>query len=487
MKKLFKKPNKEDLRKIAKAVALVLAVYTVVVVAVTMIVDARHVRFYLLGDQEINTAYGEEFTDPGRYAVSTGRITGEGETELPVETIGEVDSFTIGTYELKYTTRYRLRSYSTKRIVHVVDMTPPEIRLESIEGYAPNWLTGYEEEGFTAVDNCDGDVTAQVETRYLDEGIEYSVTDSAGNRAAVVRPLNYTVARPEIVLLGGNEFQMSAQMSYTDPGFTAMDSLGNDLSSLVQVEGEVIPYQTGTYERVYSLTNAQGETVSATRTVTVTPVWNPDTVEPDGYTIYLTFDDGPGPYTARLLDLLAKYNVKATFFVTCLNPDYENMVGRAFREGHSIGVHSASHNYYSIYASEEAFFEDFERAEEMIERQTGSRTSLFRFPGGSSNTVSSFNPGIMSRLARDMTEMGYQYFDWNVTSGDAGGTNKTDVVVDNIIDGVYGKRIAVVLQHDIKDFSVYAVEKVIVWGLRSGYTFMPLDETSPTAHHGIAN
>ena len=93
----------------------------------------------------------------------------------------------------------------------------------------------------------------------------------------------------------------------------------------------------------------------------------------------------------------------------------------------------------------------------------------------------------MSRLAKMMTDMGYQYYDWNVSSGDAGQTTKTDVVVENIIDGCSGKRTSVVLQHDIKDFSVDAVEKVLVWGLRNGYTFRALDLTSPAAHHGIAN
>ena len=249
----------------------------------------------------------------------------------------------------------------------------------------------------------------------------------------------------------------------------------------------MIPYKTGEYERRYSISNKLGDTVSVTRHITIEPVRNPDQVQPDGYTIYLTFDDGPGPYTGRLLDLLAKYNVKATFFVTCLNPDYEDMVGRAFREGHSIGVHSASHNYYGIYASEQDFLNDFGQAEDMIYRQTGTYTKLFRFPGGSSNTVSSFNPGIMSRLAKMMTDMGYQYYDWNVSSGDAGQTTKTDVVVENIIDGCSGKRTSVVLQHDIKDFSVDAVEKVLVWGLRNGYTFRALDLTSHAAHHGIAN
>ena len=223
------------------------------------------------------------------------------------------------------------------------------------------------------------------------------------------------------------------------------------------------------------------------RTVTVLPAPLPETVEPDEKTIYLTFDDGPGPYTDDLLDLLQAYNVKATFFVTCLNEKYQDMVGRAANEGHSIGVHTASHNYRAIYAGEDAFFQDFNAVEEMIKEQTGAYTSLCRFPGGSSNTVSSFNPGIMTRLAKAVTDMGYQYFDWNVSSGDAGETTDTNQVAANIINGCTGRKASVVLQHDIKDYSVAAVEQVINWGLSNGYTFRPLDLTSPGAHHGIAN
>ena len=122
----------------------------------------------------------------------------------------------------------------------------------------------------------------------------------------------------------------------------------------------------------------------------------------------------------------------------------------------------------------------------MIYRQTGTYTRLCRFPGGSSNTVSRFNPGVMSRLAETMTDMGYYYFDWNVSSGDAGGTTDTDQVYWNVRDGcVYN--VNVVLQHDIKDFSVAAVERIIVWGLNNGYQFLPLDESSYGAHHGVNN
>ena len=123
----------------------------------------------------------------------------------------------------------------------------------------------------------------------------------------------------------------------------------------------------------------------------------------------------------------------------------------------------------------------------MIYRQTGSYTRIFRFPGGSSNTVSRFNRGIMTRLSQDMSDMGYRYFDWNVSSGDAGETTRTDTVYQNIVDGCSTLRASVVLQHDIKDYSVAAVERVILWGLNNGYVFRPLDLSSPEVHHKIAN
>ena len=125
--------------------------------------------------------------------------------------------------------------------------------------------------------------------------------------------------------------------------------------------------------------------------------------------------------------------------------------------------------------------------EEIIYQQTGSFTQLFRFPGGSSNTVSRINPGIMTRLTRAMNDMGYQYFDWNVLSGDAGGTKKTKEIIENIKKGCEENKVAMILQHDIKDYSVAAVERVIIWGLRNGYTFRALDLSSPTAHHRISN
>ncbi len=474
-------------KKRLKTALLILAVYAVLVAAAAVAVDGRHVRFYMNGAGTVTTECGQPYKDPGCYAVTAGRLFGESSRHLPLSVEGQIDTSKTGEGELHYVARYLLGRYETVRHVQVVDTTPPEIRLLHQEGYEPSWLDGYTEEGFVAEDLCDGDLTEQVRREVQGEKIIYTVSDAAGNKTQVEREPKYAVTAPEIHLTGGDTMELIACRTFTDPGFTAVDSQGNDLSSYVQTEGQVIPYEPGSYELRYSISNAAGETVSAVRTVNILPAPSPEAVQPSRNTIYLTFDDGPGPYTEQLLDLLKAYNVKATFFVTCNYPDYFDMVGRAYREGHSIGVHSASHNYYEIYASEEAFFDDFDAVQEMIYEQTGSYTNLLRFPGGSSNTVSSFNPGIMTRLAQAVNDMGYQYFDWNVTSGDAGETTKTRQIVQNIIDGCSGRRASVVLQHDIKDYSVAAVEQVINWGLNNGYAFSALGLDSPSAHHGIAN
>ena len=110
---------------------------------------------------------------------------------------------------------------------------------------------------------------------------------------------------------------------------------------------------------------------------------------PNGKSIYLTFDDGPGKYTENLLNILKEYNVKATFFVTDqgLTKGYDQMILRAYQEGHTIGLHSNSHSY-SIYTNEQTYFDDLYAIQAKVERITGAKSYIIRFPGGSSNTVS---------------------------------------------------------------------------------------------------
>ena len=482
------KEKKAVRRKKGLAITAIVLIYLVIVAAAAVIIDDRHIEITLLGDEDLLAEAGERFVDPGAEAYFTGNLFGRTKTPVELHVESGVDASKLGDYTIKYSAEAFGRSAESYRRVHVRDTTPPVITLVHDEEYLASWLVGYTEEGYTATDSFDGDLTEKVVRTEDGDVIYYSVTDSSGNASETERVIEYGISEPMIRLTGGNEIEVGAAFTFTDPGYEATDESGNDLTSYVQVTGEVIPYKVGSYVLNYNIMNEQGETATAQRTVNIVPQPAVETVIPAEKTIYLTFDDGPGPYTDRLLDILAQYGVKATFFVTGEDPDYADCIARAYREGHAIGVHTYTHDYGQIYANDQAFFNDFLRTQELIYEQTGSYTKLFRFPGGSSNTVSrNYNYGIMSRLAQYLTDMGYVYFDWNVASGDAGGTTSTYQIVDNVASGCLEQNVNIVLQHDIKGFSVDAVASIINWGRNHGYTFKALDESSYGAHHSLAN
>lgn len=202
--------------------------------------------------------------------------------------------------------------------------------------------------------------------------------------------------------------------------------------------------------------------------------------------IYLTFDDGPGPYTEKLLKYLRKYNVKATFFVTNQSPGYVYLLKTMADDGHAIGVHTLTHNW-NIYSSEAKYMQDFNAMHKIIKDRTGIDTKLFRFPGGTNNTVSrSYSRGIMTKLAKSMVQKGYYYFDWNVDCYDTSGYNSTQIA-NTTISQIRNRKVSVVLMHDIKNSTVEAVPRIIEYGLKNGYSFEVLDETSPAVRFSPAN
>ena len=349
----------------------------------------------------------------------------------------------------------------------------------------------YEEEGFSATDSCDGDLTALVQRTQTREAVTYTVTDSSGNTTTVQRPIVYNDPEaPVLSLVGGNRVILRLGQEYVEPGYKATDNCDGDLTGQVSVTGYVDGNTLGDYVLMYTVVDAYNNLTSVSRTVTVQapskPLVNPSVVNPDGKVIYLTFDDGPGPRTPELLDILAKYNVKATFFV--VNTKFINTIARIAREGHTVGIHSTTHKFNEIYVNEDAYFHDLYTMQDIIRSFTGQESTILRFPGGSSNTVSAnYNKGIMSRLTQQVHEKGFRYFDWNVDSKDAGGAKTATQVYNNVVRGIGTKQYSIVLQHDIKGYSIDAVEGIIVWGLQNGYTFLPLTQDSPICQHNIKN
>ena len=465
-----------------RTLCLVLLLLLFAAAAALYFLDHWQLRLEMRGKADVTLEYGEDFADPGAEARFGGELFFPDAVSPKVTVLGRVDTRSVGDYTLHYTAAFLWFYAQAERQVHVVDTVPPTLALVTVPGHYTLPGHAYEEEGYNAFDNADGDITDRVERRVEGNTVYYRVEDSSGNAARAERRIYPTdPLPPEITLTEGESVTLPYRTSFTDPGYSAWDNADGDITEQVTVTGDVDPEVIGEYTLRYAVRDAWGNRTEAVRTVSVVPLLQMHYVEPEGKVIYLTFDDGPSKYTQGLLDTLEKYGIKATFFV--VNRGYKEMIAKEAAAGHSVGVHSATHDYDTIYASEEAFWKDFDRMNEVIRAETGAYTDICRFPGGSSNTVSRFNPGIMSRLTAAVQERGYQYFDWNVSSGDAGETTSTEQVYLNVIKGVQAQEVSVVLMHDSLGYSVAAVERIIQWGLENGYTFLPLTKESPAAHH----
>ena len=193
--------------------------------------------------------------------------------------------------------------------------------------------------------------------------------------------------------------------------------------------------------------------------------------------VYLTFDDGPSPSTPAILDILKKENIKATFFVngkTSLAA--ASSLKRTATEGHTIGMHSYSHQYSIIYASVENFIEDLHKNYLFIKHTTGTSPSLVRFPGGSINT---YNIKIYKLLTAEMLRRGFIYCDWNVSGGDTIKEAKAADIAANVINGVkvsWGP--AFVLLHDNGNGELLLALSRIIQALKAeGYHFSALNNS----------
>jgi peptidoglycan/xylan/chitin deacetylase (PgdA/CDA1 family) len=508
--------------------------------------------------------YGDTYDENMVSAVYKGTILSEQGEKLEIVKEGEVDTKKLGSYFVKYTANYNDMEESITVSYIVIDTKKPVINLVINEDTYTSPKDKYVEEGFSAIDNYDGDLTDKVIREEKDGIVFYTVSDSFGNTTTVERKIVYkdTVA-PVITLNGeadlkistgeeyveagfvanddcegdisdkvvvsgevdtakngsyvityavkdsyGNECVINRNVTvqditpptislkgdknqyikigstYSDPGFSALDTVDGDMTDKVQVSGSVDTSKIGSYTINYKVTDSSGNSNSVSRQIYVFDKQaEVNTVNPGNKVVYLTFDDGPGPYTKRLLDILDKYNVKATFFVTGQKLGYKDMIGETYRRGHTIALHTYSHEY-SIYRSEETYFADLKKIEDICVAQTGVKPNIVRFPGGTSNTISRrYCNKIMTTLSKSLGYRGYFYCDWNVSSGDAGGAKNKDEVFNNVINGIKRNNVSIVLQHDIVSFSVDAVEKIIVWGLANGYTFLPMNESTPMYHH----
>ena len=394
---------------------------------------------------------------------------------------GFVDSNKIGNYEVIYNYKYKNKKYHLKQKVKVVDKEAPIINVEDENAFiCPNGKIGNLK--LKVVDNYDGDITDKVNEKVLDKRIVINVSDSFGNisKKEINAPIEDREA-PKITLNGEKYKTFYVGNSYEDEGITVNDNCDNMDNIDIKIYDNVDYSTPGSYSITYTARDKSNNESKEERYIDVIVATD------NSKDVYLTFDDGPSIYTNELLDVLKKYDVKATFFVTSNGDD--STILREYNEGHTIGLHSNTHDYSYIYSSVDNYFDDLYAIQDRVKRITGYSPNLIRFPGGSSNEVSmNYDNGIriMSILTEEVQNRGFYYVDWNVVAGDSGEVETTEEVYNNVVNHLAGGY-SIVLQHDIKKFSVDAVERIIQYGKANGYVFKALTIDSPKAHHNIAN
>lgn len=378
-------------------------IYLVIALILLVINNYSYPELKLLGKKEINLSLNEKYTEPGYKIVPNNK-------KYKVVIDNNIDENKTGSYEVKYSLQVKNKIINKVRKVNVIDNISPEITLKGSDNIKLYESSDYEEPGFIAFDNYDGDITKNVivqndiKEEIGDYKITYIVEDSSGNKTMVTRNVKILDKKKNIG------------------------------------------------------------------------------------TIYLTFDDGPSNNTSKILDILKQEDIKATFFLVNFNSSYNPVVKRIYDEGHSIGIHSYTHNYKLIYSSVSAYFDDLNKMNDKIKTITGSDTKLLRFPGGSSNTISSFNKGIMTTLVKEVTNAGYHYFDWNVDSSDAWSARNSNDVYNNVINNLK-KGTNIVLMHDLSsnEKTVNVLEKIIKDAKEKGYIFANITMNTKEIHHGINN
>lgn len=335
----------------------------------------------------------------------------------------------------------------------------------------------YEDPG---VDYLDPDDVIHIEstldpTRYGTYTITYTLEKAEQTHQLIRTVIVLDTTYPTLTLKGDALVRYKVGSTYQEPGYSAFDPQDGDLSTQVLVETDLNMLLAGFYTITYRVKDLSGFMVETTRQVEVYS-GHGDT------TLYLTFDDGPSEVTSEILDILKEYGIKATFFVMRSNRSHYPLIKRAYDEGHTIGLHTYSHEYERIYNSVSAYLSDLKKISAHVQTQIGIESKIIRFPGGSSlDRVSS---GFMSDLIDEVHSLGYEYYDWDVDSGD-GKPYSASKMFTEIMRKVGGEPEYTLLFHDGPGHGTTAdaLPAILDELIAQGYRFAAITNETKPVHH----
>ena len=461
-----------------KKTIIISAIIIFVLALITIVIVSNPIK---LKKGSVLIEYGQKYSEPGFKAKKFGK-----DYTNKVKVKNNINYKKLNNYEVTYTLKIQGITYTKKRKVKIIDTKKPKITLNGNKNTNVCPKTTYNEEGYKAIDNYDKDITKKVKKQVKKDKIIYTVKDSSGNTAKKTRNLTYQdKTSPELTINQEDIKTIIVGSKYTEGKINAIDNCDGDISDQVKKIGTVDTNKIGKYKITYEVQDKQGNKTIKEKTINVVDKASLTNGIPG--TIYLTFDDGPKEGTTNvILDILKEENVKATFFVTSNGPD--SLIKREYDEGHTVGLHTSTHRYDIVYASDESFYQDITAVQDRVKRITGETSMIIRFPGGSSNSVSKkYSVGIMTRLTASTQEKGFKYYDWNISSGDAGGTTDPSVIYNNVVNNLKKDRANMILMHDIKPYTRDALKQIIEYGKQNGYSFEKITMTTPMITQKVNN
>lgn len=466
----FYNENSKTKKGYKKVISIALIViFLIIIASIAIIYFTGFPIIEYKGEEVESISYGESYNDKGINVYTKFKNISN---QVIIE--GNVDTTKIGNYTITYKVPY-FNDYKTyTRNVNVVDTKAPSIKLSGSDHYKLTYGKDYEEPGYIATDDYDGDITSKVTVTKVDVNQNnyenhYLVKDSSGNNFEIIRYIEIVDdVAPKITLNGNSVVSVVTGATYTEQGAKAVDNKDGDVSKDIQISGNVDTTKEGTYMVTYTVSDSNGNKATSQRKVLVGESVSTGV-------IYLTFDDGPSStITPKILDILKEKGVKATFFILNYNENTEYLVKRIVDEGHTIGIHGYSHDYSKAYASPDACYENITKLQQKIYNTTGVTTKILRFPGGSSNTVSKkYCKGVMTAISQKVLSEGFKYYDWNVMSGDSGDVKTKEAVYSNVTKGIKPGRDNIVLMHDFSgnNKTLEALPGIIDYGIKNGYRF----------------
>ena len=321
-------------------------------------------KIKLIGDKEINLSYKDEYKEDGYIVKNIGK-----DYNKEVNINNNIEEHKVGEYQVEYSIKYLFFNIKKIRKVNIIDKDMPIIRVDNNPiKICP--LDNLEEIEYYSYDEYDGDITSNVTVMEDKDYVTFKVKDSSLNEDILkVKLIRIDEDKPVINLKGDSVIYLYGNTKYQELGYSAEDNCDGDITDKVVVSGEVLD-DIGEYTINYTVVDSSNNKSVITRKVIRK---NNSIPSNNGYInngeIYLTFDDGPSEdTTGYILDVLKEEGVKATFFVTCNGPDY--LIKRMYDEGHTVALHTASHNYSYVYSSVDNYFNDLEKVRNRVKNIT---------------------------------------------------------------------------------------------------------------------